>query len=348
VQSSQTWNIDLASDRFDALRRLIPAVSQSAVTPLPPVAQLLRTVGPRRILAYFEAGDELWLLNISSGTINAQIVGKAAEIRKLAERFTSRPDDVKLADVLGRQLLPASSLPAVASTLYIVPDRVLGTLPFGALRQNGRWIAEMFTVSYLPSVSALGALESIAASPPGPPVVIGDPRGDLPAALDEARWVAARLGAQVVTGSGATRQALSRATGSRVMHIAAHTWLAPGGPWLGLADERLSTSTLLSERIRPQVAVLASCSGAGTRGGGYWGSWAAAFLAVGTPSVVAALWSVGDIDSRDFVVRFYESGGADSPADGVTQAQRASIRAGRPPSFWAPYVHMGLHRRHSN
>jgi CHAT domain-containing protein len=60
---------------------------------------------------------------------------------------------------------------------------------------------------------------------------------------------------------------------------------------------------------------------------------------------VAALWSVGDAESREFVVRFYKQGGAVNPARALTQAQRAFIAAGRPPSFWAPFVHMGIASR---
>src|SRR3954469_9802515 len=138
------------------------------------------------------------------------------------------------------------------------------------------------------------ALESVAAGSTGPPIVIGDPRGDLAQARQESEWVADHVGVEAYTGAQATRHTIAQASASRLLHIAGHTWLAPGGPWLGLADGRVAASLVVHDRIRPQVAVLASCSGAATRGGGYWGSWGAAFLAAGTPSVVAALWSVGD------------------------------------------------------
>jgi tetratricopeptide (TPR) repeat protein len=336
------WSADTVSDRLEALERILPAKGESLVAPLPTASQIVAAVADRHVLLYFQAGDQLWLLKVASGVVTGRSLGNATDIRRLAERFAGKPDDAELPAILGSRLLPANWLPTPGSTLYVVPDRALGTIPFAALRVNDRWLAETHVISYLPSVSALGALESVTVRPATAAVVIGDPRGDLAAAREEARWVAAHLRVLARTGSAATQQSLADASNGALLHVAAHTWLAPGGPWLGLADGRVSASTILRQRIRPAIAVLASCSGAGTRGSGYWGSWGAAFLAAGTRSVVAALWSVGDVHSREFVVRFYEEGGAVDAALALTRTQRAFIAAGRPPSFWSPFVHMGI------
>jgi len=339
---ASSWNVDDAAARFESLRDFMPAPVESAIVPLPTLTTLLDAVGSRQVLVYFQAEDQLWLLTVARGGVAARPLGEAREIGRLAERFIGRPDDRDLADQLGRVLLPEAVLPPDDSTLYIVPDRALGGLPFAALRVKGRWVAEHWTVSYLPSVSSLSALESVTAAWRGPAVVIGDPRGDLPDARVEAERVAEGLGVAAHTGAAATRSILSHASDARLLHVAAHSWLAPGGPWIGLADGRINTSAVFRERIRPRRVVLASCSGAVTRGGGYWGSWSAAFLAAGTQSVVASLWSVGDVQSREFVLRFYAAGGADAPMDALADTQRAFIRAQRPPSFWASFVHMGV------
>jgi tetratricopeptide (TPR) repeat protein len=341
-QSGAPWSINAATDRLEALRNLMPAGAESIAAALPSVTELVHTVGDRHVFVYFQAGEELWLVTISRRNLNAWSVGRADEIRRLADRLISRPDDLKLAAVLGELLLPESSLPPPGSTLYIVPDRSLSALPFASLRRRDRWAVEQFVISYLPSVSALHALESRRNGAAGPPVVIGNPDGDLAAADKEANWVSSQLRVNAHTRERADRGALKQATGSQLLHVAAHTWVAPGGPWLKLSDDRISASVVIRDRIRPQIAVLASCSGARARGGGYWGSWGAAFLAAGTPSVIASLWSVGDAQSFDFVRRFYESGGAANPAAALAEAQRYFIERGLPPSFWAPFVHMGL------
>lgn len=339
------WSVDLASDRLETLSSVLPATANSVVAPLPATRQIIAAVADRHVLAYFLAGDTLWLLKVARGSVDARPLGHAADIERLAELFVGRQDDIDLAAALGERLLPQNWLPVRGATIYIVPDRALGTVPFAALLVNHRRFVEDHSISYLPSISALGALESVPPRPAAGAVVIGDPRGDLPGAHAEAQWVASHLGVSARTGSAATQRALADASDGGLLHIAAHTWLAPGGPWLGLSDGRVTTSAIMREHIRPSIAVLASCSSAATRGAGYWGSWGAAFLASGTRSVIAALWSVDDAQSREFIVRFYEEGGAVDPAGALTKTQRAFIDAGRPPSFWAPFVHMGIASR---
>lgn len=341
----RSWNASLASDRLEALERILPAAGESVVAPLPMPTQVIDAVGDRHVLVYFQAGDELSLVKIARRRVDVRSLGNAAEIQRLAERFGATPDDAQLAAALGARLLPASWLPPSGETLYLVPDRALGTVPFAALRLHDRWVADTYVMSYLPSASALRALERLETPASAAAVVMGDPLGDLPGAREEARWVASHLGVTARTGANATRQALTGGSAGGLLHLAAHTWLGPGGPWLGLADGRVNTSTIMAERIRPAIAILASCSGAATRGAGYWGSWGAAFLASGTRSVVAALWSVGDAHSREFIVKFYEQGGATDPAGALARTQRAFIQAGRPPSFWSPFVHMGIATR---
>jgi tetratricopeptide (TPR) repeat protein len=339
------WSYDAASDRLDALARILPAEGESVVAPLPTPSQIVRSVGDRHVLFYFQAAGELWLLKLARGTITARSLGKAADIEHLVEAFARTPDDSQLAAALGVRLVPADWLPRPGSMLYVVPDRALGTIPFAALRVNGHPVIQQYAISYLPSVSAIGALASIVARPSTAAVVIGDPRTNLPGAFKEAEWVASRLGVTARTHAAATRHALAEASNGSLLHVAAHTWLAPGGPWLELADGRVSASTIMRQRIRPAIAILASCSGAATRGTGYWGSWGAAFLAAGTPSVVATLWPVDDAASREFIMRFYEEGGAVDPARALSRTQRVFFEAGKPPSFWAPFVHMGIASR---
>lgn len=346
IQATSTRTGELAPmaavDRAEALKALLPALSRSAAVAPQPVGSALAALGDRHAVIFFEAEDRFWRITAGRSRVEvAPLPVPAAEIEDLVDRLLERPDAGPPAEALGQRLLPTDSLPARGEPLFLVPDGVLGQVPFAALRIGGRYLVEDHPLVYLPSLSALAATAGREPPPdaPAPPaIVLGDPRGDLPAAAREAREVAARLRTVPLIGKGATRSALERAAGASVLHLATHTRNGPRGPSLTLADGEAGPELLLERRIRSRLVTLATCASAARRGRGLWGSLAAAFLAAGSPAVLASLWSVEDEPARRFVLRFYEEGGARDPAPALARAQRAAIAAGEPPSAWAPYV----------
>lgn len=328
-----------AAERADALRDLLPAMSESPAGTLLPVDQMLAALRPDRVLVYFEARDDLWLLDVDRGEVRPRRLGATSRIGGLIDRLSAAPDDAALAESLGDLLLPPDLRLVQGSTLHIIPDGALVRLSFAALRRAGRWLVEDHAVVYAPGVSALAAPEGATAA--GPPVVLADPRGNLPNAAAEGREVARLLGTAPRLGPAATARALEEAAGARVLHVASHAGQGPGGPWLELADRNVAPSAILAARVRPRLVVLASCASGSPAGRGLWGSPGAAFLAAGSEGVLASLGSVEDRLARDFVLRFYREGGAADPAGGLARAQRAFLAAGRPPSSWAPFVLLG-------
>jgi tetratricopeptide (TPR) repeat protein len=338
-EPAENWRAMAAVDRAEALKTLLPALSQSPAVAPRPIGSVLEALGDRHALLFFEAADRFW--RIAAGKSRVEIVplaGSAEEVRRLVDELLARPGDRPPAEALGQRLLSAASLPAPEEPLFLVPDGVLGQVPFAALRIGGRYLVEDHPIVYLPSLSALAATDGRPAPPSGPAVVLGDPRGDLPAAAREAREVAARLGSVSRTGKDVTREVLDQAAGASVLHLATHTGIGPRGPWLTLADGDVGPGFLLTRRIRPRLVTLATCASAARRGRGLWGSLAATFLAAGSPDVLASLWSVEDEPARRFVFHFYDEGGVRDPAAALARTQRAAIAAGEPPSAWAPYV----------
>jgi CHAT domain-containing protein len=334
-----------AADRLAALQDLLPAMSESPAASPRPVRQILAALRGRLALVYFAAGEELWLLRVADKEVRLhRLAASPAKAGDLARRFAANPDDPQIATALGDLLLPPGTLPPAGSTLHVAADGGLGRIPFAALRLSelgGRCLLEDHSVAYIPGVSALAEIGARPGRSLGAPVVLADPRGDLPAARAEAGEVAARLGCPVRTGGAATARALAAAADARVLHLATHTGLGPGGPWLALADRRLTASAVLAGRLRPRLAVLATCASAAPASQGTWGSLGSAFLAAGSEAVLASLWSVEDRTAREVVLRFYAEGGTDDPVAALARAQRAFLRAGRPPSFWAPFVLLG-------
>ncbi|AUX40065.1 hypothetical protein SOCE26_014610 [Sorangium cellulosum] len=177
-----------------------------------------------------------------------------------------------------------------ARKLLISPDGALSLLPFGALvDEDQRSLIERFTVTYLTSGRDLVRLATPA--PPGQEaVVIADPAfdegapeprvGELPCedeeclalrAVDrsllrflplagttkEAAAIGERLpGARVLTGEGATEEAVKRLAGPRILHIATHGFFlpadaprtgAPGGRELDAVARAAAASSVVQE-----------------------------------------------------------------------------------------------------
>jgi len=343
--AGEPWSPELAAARLENLERVLPVMSTSPVAALQPIRRVLSAFGDRHGLVYFEAGDELWLIRVSGGSVRLRpLAAPAAEIRRLGERLLAHPEDSALAGQLGGILLPSGSLPRKPSTVHIVADGVLGNLPFAALRCGGRYLVEDHAVVLVPSLSALAALESRQGTPSGPPLILADPLANLPAAAAEGREVARLLAGSLRSRGEATSGALLNASGARILHLATHTGASSRGPWIQLADRRVRTAEIVMRRVGPPLVVLASCASGVRPGRQMWGSPGAAFLAAGSRAVLASLWSVGDEQARRLVLRFYAEGGAKDPAGALARAQRVAIRQGQSPIVWAPFVLFGSER----
>ena len=330
--------------RIEGLESLLPAMSESPVSALQPIGQVLTAFGDRHGLVYFEAGGDLWRITVSGRRVHLHPPVAVEEVRRLAGKLLADPEDRRAADRLGERLLPPGSLPESGTAVHVVADGILGNLPFAALRREGRYLVEDHPVLFLPGLSALAALEGRRGETPGPAVVLADSRGDLPGAAEEGRVVARRLGAAPLIAGKAISGELRKAGGARVLHVALHTGPGPRGAWLQLADRQVSASEIVAGRIGPRLVVLASCASGVRPGRQMWGSLGAAFLAAGSRAVLASLWSVEDERAREFVLSFYAQGGATDPSRALASAQRVAIGQGRSPNFWAPFVLFGSGR----
>jgi tetratricopeptide (TPR) repeat protein len=350
-----------STERVAALQELLPRMGASAVAALRPLDRLLKPSATRHVLAYFRAQQELWLLVVAGGRVRlVRLEASAAEASDLTERLVaalSRASGKRLgraaadgsvgelAERLSRILLPPGTLPPPGTAVYLVTDAVLEQVPFALLPQQRRPLIERHPLTFVPSLNALAALVERAPRHGGRAVVLADPEGDLPAAAEEGREVAARLNVRPLLGREATRAALLGAGGARLLHVAAHAEISHRGPWLATADGPVGVDALSSPPLGPEVVVLATCVSAGARGRGMWGSLAAAFLASGSRRVVATVRSVEDRAARETIARFYAEGGERDPALALARAIRSLVREGRDPAAWTPFVHIGLAER---
>lgn len=186
------------------------------------------------------------------------------------------------------------------------------------------------TASILPYA---GALLRPSTRSTGAPLVVADPKNDLPFAREEGARVARALdGAALLHGDAATERAVrEKLAGASLFHFAGHGQLAAIDPWqsrLQLRDGALSLEKVLIAAPNVRTVVLSGCETG--RGASLSRTIALglpeAFLMSGAEQVLATTGRVGDEEAARFVERFYADGGREHPA----RAFRSAFNATRP------------------
>ena len=207
-------------------------------------------------------------------------------------------------------------------TVIVVPDRVLMTVPFAALRlPDGRYVIDHVNVAFAPSRGLATIPQGFV---PQRMVAVGDPAFDptvfdlsrLPGAAREAKAVADLYRESLLlTGSMATKKKLlSEMLTADVLHLAMHAVVAvsePGKSYLALAptsDEggELTVGDIGYGTLRSRLIVLAGCrTGVPSPRTPLSSTLTLAFLAAGAESVVGTLWDLPDEAAEKISLRFH-------------------------------------------
>lgn len=270
-----------------------------------------------------------------------------------------------------RLLEPAEGAAGTAGRWILIPDGPLQALPFAALRRgDGRYLIESKTLRLLPSISFLPEGRRPEARRPGRVAAFADPDSGL-APLPAARREVASLRTlfprtRVFAGKAATEaQALRLGEPGlddfELVHFAVHSSIDERFPlrsalMLGASpaeggregDGRLEAREIVEDgRFGVRLVTLSSCESAlGKRlGGEGLVGLTQAFLIAGARSVLAALWSVPDAPTADFMGVFYDRLRRGEEADtALRQAQLSRLRlpATSRPSYWAAFALFGM------
>lgn len=272
-------------------------------------------------------------------------------------------------------ILPIAKMLKNVKHLVIVPDGPLHGIAFPALQDDdGRYLAETWSVSYAPSASALVKMSALAAQRKANPpagrsalLAVGSPAmpppyGALPTAEREARRLAEACGVTALVGADARKSdVVSRMKTARLVHIATHgnvddasplysfVVLAPDGEKEGL----LYAHEIAELDLQADLVVLSACNtglGRQVRGEGVVGlTWA--LFAAGSPASVVSLWQVVDDASGELMRSFYQGigtayprpAGAPALAEALNAAQLQLLRDGSHahPYYWAPFIFVG-------
>jgi CHAT domain-containing protein len=391
-QEELTRELERARQDYDAFRRdlflRLPELQtrRAVFTPatLTDLNPSLFAEHPRlAVLSYLVADNETVLFVLTRGDQRDSPARLAVhriqtgekELAEAVEQFRAAcqkpgagtPDGAELYRLL---LAPVEDLLAEASHVVVLPDGVLHTLPFHALKdvEEGKYLIERCAVSYAPSATALvkmmelgdrrrkGAAEGLLAAGI---CDFGRRERALPNAEGEARAVAALFAeqAQVLLGREASKANLRAAwSGRHRLHFATHGRLNEAVPLYsavvlsqsdgGRDEGLLFACDLLDEELAAELVVLSACeTGLGKRvsGEGLLGMTWAWFVA-GVPSTVASQWSVADQSTARLMQAFYaELRGGASKAVALRRAQLALLndRKTRHPFYWAPFALTG-------
>jgi CHAT domain-containing protein/Tfp pilus assembly protein PilF len=261
----------------------------------------------------------------------------------------------------GHLLGPIEAELGAHQDVIVFPNDLLLYLPIHALTRKQadgprRFLAETHRVSYVTQLELVDLLSPLRSAPDSPLLALANPDGTLPAASREVReLVRVRPAVTALDGPAATKPRFFELVAKfSELHLATHGVLDPEQPdrsYLLLAgddptSQRLTIGEIAGLSLPPNsLAILSGCETAlGEQvPGAALVTLAAAFSQAGSQSIVASLWKVSDVATRDFMVAFHRALPATGRAGALQQAQLALLKAPATahPYYWAPFLLLG-------
>jgi CHAT domain-containing protein len=274
---------------------------------------------------------------------------------------------VRLYDAL---IAPVQAEVDSSDRILIVPAGELYYLPFNALGKANpdgtlSFLIEKKSFAYFASADLLNAIavtanvrNSAHGNSTSTLLALGNPDGTLPAASTEVSQLGRLfIGSSVFTGKDATVERVTTGGAkASYLHFATHGFinsLEPKESYLLLAGKpgRLSVKDLIEDNYKltfsgTRLVTLSACE---TNIGGYdpsavYSSLSRAFSKAGAPTVVASLWSVNDVSTRETMTTFYKQLAAGQlKAEALRRAQIATMRDPRfaHPYYWSAFIILG-------
>jgi CHAT domain-containing protein len=272
--------------------------------------------------------------------------------KKLSEEISE-----KVYEIFLKPVIPFVS----GDWIGFIPHGPLYYLPFAAMSYRGQYLADGFSIFYLPWAGVLKyemkkqpslGLKVLAFGNPD----LRDGQPDLPYAEAEVGNIKKIIPqANVYLRVGATKKkAMEMLDNYDIVHFAVRGIFVgdlPLNSGLLLAageegDGRLTTAEIFKLRFKGRVIVMSASRT--QQGISFTGAEIAelnrAFLYAGSPSVVTTLWNIEDKSSAIFMSIFYKKlKKNESVADSLKETQVEMIRRGYAPYDWAAYILTGIY-----
>lgn len=251
-----------------------------------------------------------------------------------------------LGGLLAEPLLP---LLEGVERLVLAPHSFLHYLPFAALGLGGgETLIDRFELSTIPSAAIfqLGQAKRGTGSERVALLGVADARAPHIAA-EIAALEAIFPAAEVSLGAAADENALRRASGSKVVHLATHALFRRDNPMFSaiqLGASRLSLFDLYDLTLDADLVTLSGCGTglAALAGADELLGLARGLLYAGARSLLLSLWDVHDASTASFMTLFYrELAGGARPAAALRRALREQRALHPRPYLWAPFFLVG-------
>lgn len=236
-----------------------------------------------------------------------------------------------------------------ARHLIIAPHSFLHNLPFHALRGNGQFLIDEFSISYAPSANVYALSCSRESNFEDRSLVMGIPDSAAPYIEEESRYAASILPkAELRLGREATESVLRElGPSSRFIHIATHGLFRGDNPMFSgirLGDSTFSLFDLYQLPLSAELVALSGCS-TGLNvvvGGDELVGLLRGLLSAGVQGILVSLWDVHDQKTAEFMTAFYRRlKSAVNKAEALRSAM-IELREQCPhPYYWAPFILVG-------
>lgn len=339
----------------------------------PPALDRLQAELPEHValLSFFTTPENTYAFVIGNTAFHAETLPLSqAELSKLVDCARESEDNSCAEDTYRRLIAPVRPY-LTAPTIGIIPHGVLHKLPFAALKHNDTYLSEEFGLFMLPSAASWAYLTPKTFS--ARPTLFGMGNGKasqgfsaLRGAVRETEEFIARrrmFNSETFVSCcdhdcnrhNATESRFKRdAPNDEIIHLAAHGKFDPASrtpSWLLLSPDNKNDGRLDEREVREldlsktNLVVLSGCStqlGKQSRGDEVIGL-SRAFLLAGASSVVASLWDVSDMATRDFMNAFYLHLGLSRDKTAALRfAQQAMRSTSKNPRDWAGFVLVGM------
>jgi len=260
--------------------------------------------------------------------------------------------DVSQMKELSQELYQALIEPVeerLGDSLIVVPHGPLHLLPFSALYDGKDYLIENHRVRFAANASSLRFLDKEKESRDQEALVVGDPRGDLKHAREEAKEIAELHDSEILLGEDATLEKVQKEIEEvEVAHLCCHGHYDPRSPThscLLLAEEdEMQLEEVFNLDVGSNLVTLSACETAygDVSLGDEVTSLARGFQYAGSPNVIGTLWKVDDESTRKFFRKFYDSEG--DRAERLREAQIEFIHKEDEyshPFFWGAFQMYG-------
>ena len=295
---------------------LYVALRRGAAPTWQEVAGLTKALGPATaLLSFFTTTDRALLFLLRAGWRSPRVIevplsqtGWADLLERFFREVHRYSPGIRRSETWDQPLRPlfarAQHHLEGVERLILAPAGKGHLLPWAVLAERAGWqtsTGKPLPLLTLPALGILPRLRQQQRVPPGPALVIGNPRGDLPYAEVEANAVAERFGTKPLLGAAATKSAmLTRLAEATLIHLATHARFDANNPLesgIVLADGVLTAREVLQHRLQADLLVLSACESGvvGSLGGEELAGLSQAFLQAGVRSLLVSLWQVNDL-----------------------------------------------------